>query len=120
MLAIPLLATLTSVAILALFSVRDHPVVMSLATLTLLLAVARTFVTFRQVQRLSDARRQAVTDHAVAQRFGDVRAADLFGTGEIGEGAGDFQYAVVRPGRELEALGQEVEVRGRRVSQNRL
>ena len=35
---------------------------MSLATLTLLLAVARIFVSFRQVQRLSDARRQAVTD----------------------------------------------------------
>ena len=35
---------------------------MSLAILTLLLAVARTLVSFRQVQRLSDARRQAVTD----------------------------------------------------------
>jgi diguanylate cyclase (GGDEF)-like protein len=62
MLAIPLVATLTSVGILALFSVSEDPVVMSLATLTLLLAVARTFVSFRQVQRLSDARRQAVTD----------------------------------------------------------
>ena len=62
MLAIPMLATLTSVGILALFSCGGNPVVMSLATLTLLLAVARTFVSFRQVQRLSDARRQAVTD----------------------------------------------------------
>src|SRR4029077_19749079 len=62
MLAIPMLATLTSVGILALFSLSENPVAMSLATLTLLLAVARTFVTFRQVQRLSDARRQAVTD----------------------------------------------------------
>jgi diguanylate cyclase (GGDEF)-like protein len=62
MLAIPMLATLTSVAILAIFSVNRSPVVMSLATLTLLLAIARTFVSFRQVQRLSDARRQAVTD----------------------------------------------------------
>ena len=35
---------------------------MALATLTLLLAAARTLVTFRQVQRLSDARRQAITD----------------------------------------------------------
>jgi diguanylate cyclase (GGDEF)-like protein len=57
-----MLATLTSVGILALFSLSENPVAMSLATLTLLLAVARTFVTFRQVQRLSDARRQAVTD----------------------------------------------------------
>jgi diguanylate cyclase (GGDEF)-like protein len=62
MLAIPMLATFTSVGILALFSLSENPVAMSLATLTLLLAVARTFVTFRQVQRLSDARRQAVTD----------------------------------------------------------
>jgi diguanylate cyclase (GGDEF)-like protein len=62
MLAIPMLATLTSVGILAIFSVSGNPVVMSLATLTLLLAIARTFVSFRQVQRLSDARRQAVTD----------------------------------------------------------
>ena len=62
MLAIPMLATLTSVGILAIFSLSGNPVVMSLAILTLLLAVARTFVSFRQVQRLSDARRQAVTD----------------------------------------------------------
>jgi diguanylate cyclase len=62
MLAIPLLATLTSVGILAMFSVSGNPVVMALATLTFLLAVARTLVSFGQVQRLSDARRQAVTD----------------------------------------------------------
>jgi diguanylate cyclase len=62
LLAIPLLATLTSVGILAVFSVRANPAVMALATLTLLLAMARTFVSFRQVQRLSEARRQAVTD----------------------------------------------------------
>jgi diguanylate cyclase (GGDEF)-like protein len=62
MLAIPMLATLSSVVILAIFSVSRNPDVMSLATLTLLLAVARTFVSFAQVQRLSDARRQAVTD----------------------------------------------------------
>jgi diguanylate cyclase (GGDEF)-like protein len=36
--------------------------VVALATFTLLLAAARTFVSFRQVHRLSDARRQAVTD----------------------------------------------------------
>jgi diguanylate cyclase (GGDEF)-like protein len=62
LLAIPMLATLASVGILALFSVGENPVVTSLATLTLLLAVVRTFVTFRQMQRLSEARRQAVTD----------------------------------------------------------
>ena len=36
--------------------------VVALATFTLLLAAARTFVSFRHVQRLFDARRQAVTD----------------------------------------------------------
>jgi diguanylate cyclase len=62
MLAIPMLATVTALGILTIFSFGDHPAVTSLATFTLLLAVARTFVSFRQVQRLSDARRQAVTD----------------------------------------------------------
>jgi diguanylate cyclase (GGDEF)-like protein len=62
MLAIPLLAALTAVGVLTIFSFRDHPALMSLATFTLLLAGARTLVTFRQVQHLSGARRQAVTD----------------------------------------------------------
>jgi diguanylate cyclase (GGDEF)-like protein len=62
MLAIPMLATVTAVGILAIFSFGTHPGVMSLAMFTLLLAVARTVVSFRQVQRLSGARRQAVTD----------------------------------------------------------
>ena len=72
MLAIPMRATLTSLGILALFSVSANPVVMSLATVTLLLAVARTFVSFKQVQRLSDARRQAVTDDLT--RLGNRRS----------------------------------------------
>jgi len=62
MLAIPMLATIAALAVLGIFTFDSHPVVMSLATFTLLLAVARTLVSFRQVQRLSDARRQAVTD----------------------------------------------------------
>jgi diguanylate cyclase (GGDEF)-like protein len=44
------------------FSFHEEPVIVSLAALTLLLAAARTFVGFRQVRRLSDARRQAITD----------------------------------------------------------
>ena len=62
-LAIPMLATLTAVVVLVISSVEQlaTPVV-ALATFTLLLAAARTFVSFRQVQRLSDARRQAITD----------------------------------------------------------
>ena len=62
MLAIPMLATIAALGTLATFSFRAHPGVMSLATFTLLLAAARTFVSFREVQRLSDARHQAVTD----------------------------------------------------------
>jgi hypothetical protein len=62
MLAIPILATMVALGILASFSVGTHPGVVSLAILTLLLAAARTFVSFGQVQRLSEARRQAVTD----------------------------------------------------------
>jgi diguanylate cyclase (GGDEF)-like protein len=62
-LAIPLLATVTAVVVLVLSSIEHLPVVVvGLATVTLVLAAARTFLGFRQVQRLSDARRQAVTD----------------------------------------------------------
>jgi diguanylate cyclase (GGDEF)-like protein len=62
-LAVPMLATLTAVSVLVISSFNRLPAeVVALATFTLLLAAARTFVSFRQVQRLSDARRQAVTD----------------------------------------------------------
>ena len=62
-LAIPMLATLTALAVLVISSFSPLPAaVVALATCTLLLAVARTFMGFRQVQRLFDARRQAVTD----------------------------------------------------------
>ena len=62
MLVIPMLAAVTALGILDTTSFDAHPGVTSLATCTLLLAAARTFVNFRQIQRLSDARRQAVTD----------------------------------------------------------
>ena len=63
MLAVPTLATLTAVVVLVISSVGGLSVVaVALATFTLLLAAGRTFVSFRQVQRLSDAHRQAVTD----------------------------------------------------------
>jgi diguanylate cyclase (GGDEF)-like protein len=62
-LAVPMLATLTAVSVLVISSVGRLPTaVVALATLTLLLAAARTSVSFRQVRRLSDARRQALTD----------------------------------------------------------
>ena len=62
-LAIPMLATSTAVVVLVIASfVSLSSVVVALATLTLVLAAARTLFGFQQVQRLSDARRQAVTD----------------------------------------------------------
>ncbi len=62
-LAIPFLATLIAVVVLVISSLAQLPIaVVALATFTLLLAAARTFMSFRHVQRLFDARRQALTD----------------------------------------------------------
>ena len=62
-LAIPLLATLTAVVVLVISSFsRLSVVAVAFATFTLVLAALRTLVGFRQVQGLSDARRQALTD----------------------------------------------------------
>ena len=62
-LAIPMVATLTGLVVLVISSFSQLPAaVVALATFTLVLAAARTFMSFRQVQRLFDARRQAVTD----------------------------------------------------------
>ena len=36
--------------------------------------------------------------------FGDVAGADLIGTGQIGDGAGDLEGAVVGTGRELQTI----------------
>ena len=78
-LAIPMLATLTAVVVLVISSFGQLPTpVVALATFTLLLAAARTWMSFRQVQRLFDARRQAVTDELTG--LGNRRA--LFDHGE--------------------------------------
>jgi diguanylate cyclase (GGDEF)-like protein len=62
-LAVPMLATLTAVVVLVISSFGQlSTVVVALATFTLVLAAVRTFVSFQQVQRLSHARRDAVTD----------------------------------------------------------
>ena len=62
-LAIPMTATATAVVVLVIASFSQLPgVVVALATFTLALAAARTFVGFQQVQRLSDAHRQSITD----------------------------------------------------------
>jgi diguanylate cyclase (GGDEF)-like protein len=78
-LAIPLLATITAAVVLVISSVGQLPiVVVALATVTLALAVARTLLGFRQVRRLSDAHRQAITDDLTG--LGNRRA--LFEHGE--------------------------------------
>jgi diguanylate cyclase (GGDEF)-like protein len=62
-LAVPTVATITAVVVLVVPSFgRATTLVDVLAVLTLLLAGVRIFIGFRQVQRLSDAHRQAVTD----------------------------------------------------------
>ncbi len=62
-LAIPMVATLVAVVVLVVSSFEQQAtVVIALATFTLGLAAVRTFLGFQQVQRHSDAHRQALTD----------------------------------------------------------
>ena len=62
-LAVAMLATVTAVVVLVISSIEQLSIVIvALAAFTLGLAAVRTLVGFRQVQRHSDARRQAVTD----------------------------------------------------------
>jgi len=62
-LVVPMLATLTAAGVLVVSAYGQLPtLVIALAAVTLVLAIVRTFVSFREVQRLSDARRQAITD----------------------------------------------------------
>ena len=74
----PILATLIAIAALAVFSIGSDPIIMGLAIFTLLLAAARTAVSFHQVQVLSTARHQSLTDELTG--LGNRR--DLFEAGE--------------------------------------
>ncbi|MDP9219328.1 MAG: EAL domain-containing protein, partial [Actinomycetota bacterium] len=62
-LAVPAIATATSLAVLV-AATRTHVTVLAvlLATLTLIVTAGRTQLAFRQVRRLADLRRQATTD----------------------------------------------------------
>jgi diguanylate cyclase (GGDEF)-like protein len=84
MLAVPALATVTAVVALVISSIAQLPVaVVALATLTLGLAAARTFIAFGQVRRLSNAARQAVTDELTG--LGNRRALFEHGAKRLDE-----------------------------------
>ena len=93
-LAVPTLATVTAVVVLVISSVSHLPaVVVALATFTLLLAAVRTFVSFRQVQRLSDAHRQAVTDELTG--LGNRRYLFEYGAKHLAETGPDERLALI-------------------------
>jgi len=93
-LAIPILATLTGLVVLVISSFSQLPAaVVALATFTLLLAAARTFMSFRQVQRLFDARRQAVTDELTG--VGNRRALFEHGRQRLEAEDGSARLALV-------------------------
>ena len=92
-LVVPMLATASAVAALVYFSIWTSPIVVALATLTMLLAAARTAVSFHQVQALSIVRRQARTDELTG--LGNRR--DLFE-------AGEDQLRKVEPGERIVLL----------------
>jgi diguanylate cyclase (GGDEF)-like protein len=92
-LVVPMLATASAVAALVFFSIWTSPIVVALATLTMLLAAARTAVSFHQVQALSIVRRQARTDELTG--LGNRR--DLFE-------AGEDQLRKVEPGERIVLL----------------
>lgn len=74
----PILASLIGIGALAVFDFRTAPIIVGLASFTLVLAVARTVVSFRQVEVLSMARRQSLTDELTG--LGNRR--ELFDAGE--------------------------------------
>ena len=90
-----MLATLIAVIVLVISSSSQLPTpVVALATFTLLLAAARTFVSFRQVQRLYDARRQALTDDLTG--LGNRRCALRAGRGApAGRGSHDRRALIL-------------------------
>ena len=107
-LAIPMLATLIALVVLIIFSLGQDPVPVVLATFTMLLAGARTLAGFMHVQRLSDARRQAVTDELTG--LGNRRA--LFEHGEARLQAAD-QHPAARadPDRSRQLQGDQRHLR---------
>ena len=94
LLAIPMLATVTAVVVLIVSANAQLPVaVTALATCTLGLAAARAFVSFRQVQRLSDSHRLAVTDELTG--LGNRRALFEFGAQRLDDAQPDERTALM-------------------------
>jgi diguanylate cyclase len=93
-LAVPAVATITAVGVLVVPSFgRATVIVDALALVTLVLAAVRIFISFRQVQRLSDAHRQAVTDDLTG--VGNRRALVEHGAQRLGEAAADERVALM-------------------------
>ena len=62
-LAIPTVSTLVAVGVLATSALgQEHEIAVALATAAIVLSVARTTMTFREVRQLGETRRQALTD----------------------------------------------------------
>jgi hypothetical protein len=62
-LAIPTVSTLVAVGVLATSALgEEHQIAIALATAAVVLSVARTTMTFREVRQLGETRRQALTD----------------------------------------------------------
>ncbi len=93
MLIVPTLATVAAIGTLAVFSLDESPVVVSLATVILGLTVVRTLIAFRQVRRLSDAHRQAVTDDLTG--LGNRRALFEQGQGRLEQGKPEDRVALM-------------------------
>jgi diguanylate cyclase (GGDEF)-like protein len=93
-LAVPAMATITAVGVLVVPSFgRATVIVDALALVTLVLAKVRIFIGFRQVQRLSAADRQAVTDGLTG--VGHRRALVEHEAQRLGEAAADERVALM-------------------------
>ena len=93
-LAVPTVATITAVGVLVVPSFGQATVIVdALAIVTLVLAAVRIFIGFRQVQRLSDAHRQAVTDDLTG--VGNRRALFEHGAQRLGDAAAGERVALM-------------------------
>jgi diguanylate cyclase (GGDEF)-like protein len=93
-LAAPLAATVAGTAVLLWATRADlPPITIALATASLVLAAARTLLSFRELQRLADARRQARTDDLTG--LANRRALYEQAEERLGRAAPDARHALL-------------------------